>query len=206
MMKKIIKRSFKKCTQEKGNSFANVICQRMKSDPRFELLMPYVNELKTRNTAFELATAEASDGGKVLTRIKNDCYTAVMEQLDDVADQVEFLAKGDELVALAAGFELIQAAKSINDITMPLNVIVENDNEHTGVAIVKYKADKNAVNTGVESQKVGETTWQNGTFSTSNMATLTGLEAGAYYNVRLYSNGRKGLQSDKTEPVMVLVS
>jgi hypothetical protein len=205
-MKKIIKRNFKRMTQDKGNSFANVICQRMKADPRFELLMPYVNELKARNTAYELANADAADGGKVLTRIKKDCYTALMNQLDDVADHVEFLAKGDELVVLAAGFELIQEPKSINDIATPVVLKVENDPDHSGAAFVKFKADKNAVNTGVEHQKVGETTWQNGVFSTSNTATLTGLEAGAYYNVRLYSNGRKNLQSDKTVPVMVLVS
>lgn len=59
---------------------------------------------------------------------------------------------------------------------------------------------------GVEYQKVGETAWQNGTFSTSSTAMLTGLEAGAYYNIRIYYIGRKELKSDPSDYVTVLVS
>ena len=54
--------------------------------------------------------------------------------------------------------------------------------------------------------KMGETAWQNGTFSTGSTAMLTGLEAGAYYNVRVYFIGRKELKSDPSDYVTVLVS
>jgi hypothetical protein len=205
-MKKIIKRAYKRIPQDKANSFANVVYQRMKDDPKFESLMPVVTELKIRNTAFEVANANAADGGKKFTIIKNECFDAMIAQLDDVADAVEFFAKGDEKVALDAGFELIAVAKSINNIAMPIVVKAENDPDHTGVALFKLIVDKYAVNTGIEYQKAGDTTWQNGTFTTSSVASITVSEAGVAYYFRFYSNGRKGLQSDKTEPVSVLVS
>ena len=205
-MKKIIKRGFKRMTQDKANSFANVIYQRMKDNPKFEFLLPTVTELKVRNTAFEVASANAADGGKKYTIIKNECFESMVNQLDDVADNVEFFAKGDEKVVLDAGFELLSVAKSINDIAMPVVEKAENDPEHTGAAIFKLKVDKNAVNTGVEHQKEGDTVWQNGIFTTSSVAVVTGLQGDTRYDFRFYSNGRKGLQSDKTEPVSVLVS
>jgi hypothetical protein len=205
-MKRIIKRSYKRGSQDKANSFGNVIYQRMKEDAQFVSLLPVITELKVRTTAFEVAAANAADGGKKFTMIKNECFEAMINQLDEVADHVEFLAKGDEKVALDAGFELVSAAKSINDIAMPVVVKAENDPDHTGVALFKLIVDKNAVNTGVEYQKIGETTWQNGGFTTSSIATVTVSEVRITYNFRFYSNGRKGLQSDKTEPVPVLVS
>lgn len=205
-MKKIIKRGFKRMTQDKANSFANVVYQRMKDDPQFLSLLPVVTELKVRNTAFEVAAANAADGGKKFTMIKNECFEALINQLDDVADHVEFLAKGDEKMALDAGFELIAAAKSVMDIVMPVVLKAENDPDHTGVALFKLQVDKNAVTTNVEYQKMGDTAWQNGAFTTSSTATVKVAEVGITYNFRFYSNGRKGLQSDKTESVMVLVS
>ena len=128
----------------------------------------------TRNAAFEAADGNAADGGKKLTLIKNEYFEAMIEQLDEVADQIEYVAKGNEKLALDAGFELVAEVKSIN-----------------------Y---------GIEYQKEGETTWENGTFSTSSSAILSGLEAGFYYNIRIYANGRKQLKSDSTDYVTVLVS
>ena len=205
-MKKIIKRSYKRMKQDKANSFANVIHQRMKDDPQFAHLLPAVTELKTRNTAFELADANAADGGKKLTIIKNECFQAMLDQLDEVADGVEFMAKGDTKIALDAGFELVAEPRSINSIATPTGLTAEDNKDYTGYVNVKCKPDKDVVNYGIEYQKAGATTWQNGTTSTSSSVTLTGLEAGAYYNVRIYANGRKGLKSDPTVPVTVLVS
>lgn len=205
-MKKIIKRSYKRMPQDKANSLANVIYQRMKDDLQFAHLLPFVTELKALNTAYEVASGNAADGGKKLTIIKNECFQALLDQLDEVADQVEMMAKGNTKIALDAGFELVAEPKSINSIATPTGLEAENDPDRTGEIIVKWKGDKNVVNFGLEYQKENETVWQNGTFSTSSTAVLKGLEAGVYYNVRIYANGRKGLKSNPTDYVTVLVS
>ena len=205
-MKKIIKRNYKRMTQDKANSFANVVYLRMKDDPKFADFAANVTELKVRNTAFEVADGNAADGGKKLTIIKNECFDVMIEQLDEVADQIEYVAKGNEKLALDAGFELVPEVKSINAIAPPTGLKAENNVDRSGVVNLKWKADKNAVNYGIEYQKEGETTWRNGTSSTSSSAILAGLEAGFYYNIRIYANGRKQLKSDATDYVTVLVS
>lgn len=193
-------------TQDKANSFANIIYQRMKDDPQFINILPSVMSLKSLNTAFEVADGNAADGGKKLTIIKNECFKAMIAQLDVVADGVEALAEGNEKIVLDSGFELVEEAKTINEINMPTGLEAQNDEGHTGCVFTKWKSDKTVVGTMVEFQKVGETTWQNGPFCTANSAILTNLEAGNYYNIRVYGMGRKGLKSNTTASVTVLVS
>ena len=205
-MKKIIKRGYKRMTQDKAISFANVVYLRMKDAAQFADFTANVTELKVRNTAFEVADGNAADGGKKLTIVKNECFDAMIEQLDEVADQIEYIAKGNEKLALDAGFELVSEVKSINAIAPPTGLKAENNVDRSGVVNLKWKMDKNVVNYGIEYQKEGETAWRNGTFSTSSSAILAGLEAGFYYNIRIYANGRKQLKSDTTDYVTVLVS
>jgi hypothetical protein len=205
-MKKRIKRGFRRTTQDKGYSFVSTVCQRMKSDGRFETLLAHVNELDARNTAYQLSNANAVNGGKLLIRIKNADYLEVMNQMDTVADYLELLAQGDDLLILAAGFELAEEPKAINELTMPTGVKVINDPDRTGTVKVKWDTNKTTVTTALEYQNKGETAWNNGTYSTSSSAELTGIEAGTYIYVRIYGIGRKGLKTDPTEPVMVLVS
>ena len=205
-MKKIIKRSYKRMAQDKASSFANVVYLRMKDDTQFADFTVNVTELKVRNTAFEVAAGNAADGGRKLTIIKNECHDAMIEQLDEVADQIEYVAKGNEKMALDAGFELVSEAKSVNAIAPPTDLKAENNVDRSGVVNLKWKIDKNVVNYGIEYQKEGETVWRNGTSSTSSTAILAGLEAGFYYNIRIYANGRKQLKSDATDYVTVLVS
>jgi hypothetical protein len=205
-MKKIIKRSYKKYGQDKGNSFVNIICQRMKNDPQFADMMAYVNELKSLNTAYELAAADAADGGKTLTRVKNDAYVLVMNQTDEVADQVELLAKGDELVALAAGFDLSSESSSTNELVMLTGLTVTNITERSGCVKAKWDVNRGALVFAFEHQIKGETTWTNGTYGTGTNAEITGLPVGVYVYVRAFAIGRKGVKTDYTEPVLVLVS
>jgi hypothetical protein len=206
-MKRVIKRSYKLYGQEKGNSFVNIICQRMKDDTQFGGLMAAVTELKSRNTTYELAAAEAADGGKTLTRVKNDAYDALINQADEVADQVDALAKGNDLVALAAGFDLLSDSSStVVELTTPTGLTVTNITERTGCVKAKWDANRATLVFAFEYQVKGETTWTNGTYGTGTSTEMAGLPAGVYVYVRAYAIGRKGVKTDYTEPVLVLVS
>ena len=205
-MKKRIKRSYKRTPQANGVGFGKVVAQRIAEDPRFVSLLALGIVLKATINDYEIANGNAADGGKLLIRLKNDAYTAFIDALDDIADAVEMLAKGDDIIILAAGFELMADAKAITELPMPTGLEASNNNDRTGVANAKWKLEKGVINTGIEYQKVGETEWKNGGFSTGSTGVLTGLEAGAYHNVRVYFIGRKGLQSDPSDYVTVLVS
>lgn len=205
-MKKRIKHAFKRMTQAKGVAFAKVIVQRVMEDPQFVGLVSKGEQLKITIATYEVAAANASDGGKKLILIKNEAYTPIMEQLDDLADAVEALAKGNDVIILAAGFELMAEPKAVNELPIPTGLELKNDPDHTGVAFVKWTSERGVTNTGIEYQKVGTTEWKNGGFSSASTAILTGLESGAYYNIRVYFIGRKGLQSDPSDFLTVLVS
>ena len=205
-MKKRVKRSYKRIPQANGIAFAKVVGQRIADDPQFVDMLPLGVQLKVVVGTYEVAASNASDGGKKLILIKNEAYTPVMEQLDDLADAVEVFAKGDDIILLAAGFELIAEPKGVNELPIPTGLEVSNNVDRTGVANVKWKSEKGVINTGLEYQKIGETAWKNGGFSSGSSGVLTGLEGGAYYNIRVYFIGRKGLQSDPSDFLTVLVS
>jgi hypothetical protein len=78
----------------------------LRSVPQFGDIRTFDPELKALNTASELADAAVFDSNIALTPLKNDAYALVIAQTDDVADQVAFRAKGDELIRLAVGFDL----------------------------------------------------------------------------------------------------
>jgi hypothetical protein len=205
-MKKIIRRTFKKMPQASANSFASVVCQRMTDDARFADLMPYVKELKMRNNAFETAAANAADGGRTLIRLKNECLDAMLEQLDYVTDHVEMMAKGDEKVALAAGFELVPEAKPITDLEVPSILSIENLLNRTGMAKVTWQNIRGAVSYGLEHKSDADTEWKNGTYATGSSGIIANLPANTFIHVRMYAIGRGGMKSDVSDAVGVLVS
>ena len=203
-MKKIISRTFKKMPQGKLNSFTTVITTKMTDDNRFIALKPQVDELKTLNVNFATALANASSGGVELTIIKDRCMAAVIDALDDMADDVDKLANGDETIVYAAGFEPRKTPEPISEIEPPKNFTLVNAPK-TGEIKAKWKAQAGVVNYVIEYQVKGEEKWQNGTYTTSSEIILKGFNMGSFVSVKVCGVGRKGLKSDFTEPATVLV-
>jgi hypothetical protein len=104
-MKKSILRTWRRKTQAEGNSFANNIYQRVFENDDFAGEQASIIELKVRNSTFEAADAKALLGGTDRTAARNKCYAALMDQLDVIADAIEYRAKGDTTIPEAAGFE-----------------------------------------------------------------------------------------------------
>ena len=205
-MKDVVVKTYKKKPQAVLNVFASTVQQLMFADPQFAPLMDSIKALKVENDAFTVAIANALRGSEAQRDIRNDAYDVVIDRLDLLAYGVNGVAKGDERVARAAGFDTPAERSAINELPIPTGLEASDNKEQSGSAKVKYNKAKGVVNTGIEYQKMGETAWQNGTFSTGSTAMLTGLEAGAYYNVRIYYIGRKELKSDPSDYVTVLVS
>ena len=205
-MKNVALKTYRKKTQRLLYTFATIIHQHLSNDEQFISLKPDYDTLKVENDAFNVALANALRGSEAQTRIKNTCYQVVLDRLDLLVMGVNALAKGDIEIGRASGFDVPTEAQSIDEINKPTNLEVKNNEDDTGQVFVKWKKDNTVITVCIEYQKVGETNWQNGTYSTSSSAVLTSLEAGSYYNVRIYGTGRKGLKSAPTNAVMVLVS
>ena len=204
IMKSIVSMSYKRMPQTEVNSFASTVYQRMTDDAQFKSLKPQVDQLKVLNTAFEVALANAAFGGTDRTRAKNDCFEALLNQLDNIAVAVNTLANGHDLVAMAAGFDVRRAPKPVNELSTPSGLMVENA-PRTGAIKARWSVDPAVVNYAIEHQVKGATEWKNGTYSTSREAVLSGFPSGSYVMIKICGLGRKGLKSDWTEPVGVWV-
>ena len=206
-MKDIISRAYRRLPPSEAKSFGTTLCLKMSSNPLFALLKPMIEDLSVANGGLEVAIANAKEGGKASTIAKRESCGVVIEKIDELAIEVNRIAKEDEKIVLASGFEVKStAARSVDDLDMPTNLKAEDVPSKKGQAKVTFKKDADAVNTALEYQVQGETVWQGGVFSTSSSAILTGLPSGKYVSVRVYSVGRKGLKSDTSEAVTVLVS
>jgi hypothetical protein len=203
-MKKKVSRAFKKMQQAKLSTFSNTIGMRMSEDVQFSSFKTDVDALKALNDALSIALSNAADGGKSLTVIKDRCLVAVIEKLDQLANDVERFADGDEVIIMAAGFEVRAAPVEIKEISTPTNLTVINA-PRTGEIKACWENQYGVVNYGILYQLQGETEWKNGTYSTTREVILSGFVPGSIVNVKIYAMGRRGLKSDNTEPVSVMV-
>ena len=207
-MKDIVSRAYRRLPHADANSFGTTLYLKMSDNALFTALKPMVDELKVANDNLSAAIADAKAGGKTSTIVKKESFETVIDKMDELAIEVNRIAKGDEKIVLTSGFEVRTTASrsSIDSLDMPTNLKAEDISGKKGQAKITFKRDPNAVSTALEYQVQGEEMWQNGTYSTSGSAILSGLPSGKYISVRVYSTGRKGLKSDTTEAVTVLVS
>lgn len=208
-MKKTLRRSYKNGSQAKGYEVGANVYQRMNGNAQFANEQLLVDALKVTKELYEAAKGDASTGDSIKVGIKNDCYKAFIAQLDLVADAVEAKANGNFKIVQDAGFDTLSTTKrSIDFLEMPTGLTAEDVRGRKGFIKISRDNDPDSVSTAIEYQVQGEADapWQNGTYSTANTTLLSGLPSGKYVAVRIYSTGRKGLKSDTTEPVVVLVS
>ena len=203
----IIVLSYKRLPQAALNSFASTVYQKMTDDAQFVGLKSWVDALKIANDEFTTALANALRGNEAQTIAKNKCWDVVIKCLDKLAYEVNGLADGDEEIAKAAGFDVRKAPKEIKEVAIPTNLVALNLNDKTGAVSLSWNCDSTGVvQYAVEYQIQGETTWHNGTYSTSKSVVLMGIEPRSFLLVKIRSLGRKELKSDWTPPVGVLVS
>jgi Fibronectin type III domain len=189
----------------KVNSFASSVGELMTNDLRFAPFAPEVALLKASNTAFTVSIAVANRGSEAQKAACQACKVATIEALDVLAFAVNAFSKGDEQIIKAAGFDTKKAAKSINEVPTPTNVTAKND-DRSGEASAKWKGNTAAVSYNVFYRAEGETDYKIGTHATACSAVLKGLTPKTYYDICIQAVGRKGLISEMTDPVTVLVS
>ena len=107
-MKLILLTVFKQLRDGLLDSYAKNVVTLMTEDAQFASLKTQVAALKIRREAYSTAMTNNVNGGRVATIEKNNCKSALLEQMTEVAQLVEILAKSDERVALAAGFDVLR--------------------------------------------------------------------------------------------------
>ncbi len=208
-MKKTIRRSYKNGSQAKGYEVGANVYQRMNGNTQFANEQLLVDALKAAKELYEAAKGNASTGDFIKIGIKNDCFKTFIVQLDLVADAVDAKANGNIKIAQDAGFDIVSTTRrSIDFLEMPTGLKAEDVKGRKGFIKVGWDNDPDVVSTAVMWQVQGEADapWQNGTYSTASSTLVSDLPSGKYVAIKVYATGRKGLKSDVTEPVVVLVS
>ncbi len=203
----IISFSFKRYTANPLSTFTNNICLKMAQDAQFADLKPQVDELKSKYEAFTVALSKASTGDSLLITAKNKSMDELKNQLIAVAYFVNILAKKDEEIVKAAGYEPRSATSSnaVTKLTKPGNLIVKQD-DASGAVKLSWEKVPGAVNYGIETLKKGETAWKNGKYTTRKEIILSGLEPGTYIEFRNRALGCNELESEYSNVVGAWIS
>ena len=203
----IISFSFKRYAADQLSTFTSNICLKMAQDAQFADLKPQVDELKSKYSAFTVALSNASDGGSPLIAAKNKSMDELKNQLIAVAYFVNILAKKDEEIVKAAGYEPRSATSSnaVTKLTKPGNLTVKQD-DASGAVKLSWEKVPGAVNYGIETLKKGETAWKNGKYSTRKEIILTGFEPGTYVEFRNRALGYNELESEYSNVVGAWIS
>lgn len=177
----------------------------MLADEQFRSLKPSVDELKRILDAFTIAVSNAVNGGTILTKEKNRKMADLVNQLEKVAIQLDVLAENNEDMVLAAGFELRKPNKPVSELVAPTGLVV-TQMERSGSVKLSWNSTPGAVTYGIERLIAGETTWQNGDYSTSKNAVISGLKPGTFMTFHLRAIGTKGMKSEWSQEVSVWVA
>ena len=180
----------------------------MTADVQFASLSSQIGELKASCDAYDLALTNNVNGGRMTTIEKDRCKKEVIDKMKSVALLVNNLANGSDTVIMAAGLDVRKAAGSYTTLTAP-NVLKLINEPESGVVTVLLSKVEGATVYGVEKRKIMDpetTAWQNGDYSSALKFQLNNLESGKTYQFQFRSIGNKGLVSQWSKIVEVLVS
>ncbi len=186
---------------------------KMDQNPTYVAVQPLVTTLKGLTDVYSTALSNAADGGKENTKAKNRAKKELEDFITKLTKTIELQANellegDDEEFATGGGFVVQEAStkKNLTFLAKPTNLSAIDLLELAGGVKINWKKNEDTISCGIEYKEKADEPWKNGTFSTSNSALLTGLPSGKYITIRIYGIGRKGLKSDPTEAVTVLVS
>ena len=205
-MGKLIDLSFKKLPQADLAQFANNVINCMTKDAQFITLKSFVDTLKEDYDAFTTAVSNAVNGGTLLIREKNRKMDDLKAELETVAIQVEALAKENEDMVEAAGYQVRETPKPITELVPPSGLTVLNVSNKSGEVKLSWKPTPGAVNYGIERLYAGETNWQNGDYDTASSTVIKDLKPGSQVTFHVRAIGTKGKKSGWSQEVTVWVS
>jgi hypothetical protein len=208
-MKIIALKAFTRLTQDAIAVYANQVLVNMSADKQFSNLKTEVEGLKKCADAYGVALVNNINGGRIATLEKDNCKATLLEKLSDIAFLVDFQAKGDEAVILAAGFDVKKPAIAYTNLTPPNVLKIINESEK-GVVTVQIEKVLGATVYGIEKRIISENqpdaVWTNGDYTSACKTHLKGLESGKIYQFKFRAIGNKGLVSDWSAMQELLVS
>ncbi len=95
---------FKMMNTHQQITFAENLVQKMSTDNRFQTLNPYIKDLSLKLKEWQIAIANAHNGGKIKTIKKIEKGLSVKDRVFYLATQVEIMAEHNQDLILASGY------------------------------------------------------------------------------------------------------
>jgi hypothetical protein len=205
-MKNSVYRGFKNLPQADSIVFAKNVVQKMTANPLFAAFKAYIDALELIRKAFSDALITANNKDPVLIILKNQKRKEMDEQLDDVAELVNSLAKGDKAVILASGFDFIAEYKTITELLAPTGFKVTNVPDQPGKVKGSWDEVKGTNTYALEMRIKGTEIWEGCAFPSARSVVIKDLKLGSNVEFRVRALGTRGLMSDWSIIVDVWVS
>jgi hypothetical protein len=155
----------------------------------------------------ELFTAEVATQKKTPASftLRDQKRSVVELDLNQLADYVDGVSKGNVLIIQEAGMEPRKQPQKLTGLDDPM--ILQVDSASPGKLVIKCSKVDRASNYVFEhTDDFASGTWKNGTYSTTTKATIEGLTAGKEYWVRARALGTNEIKSDWSDPIAKIVS
>ena len=203
----------KSLDQYKIKARAELHIDKMDGNKTYADLQPEIETTKSAFATYASALLK-SDGGssedKEARRIaRTNLDTAITLLAKGTEYKANKLPKGeDEAFAKGAGFVVKQPSvrKNLLFLEKPTNLVGADVSGFDGAAKASWIKNEDTVSVCIEFQLTLDAPWQTGPSFTASSGVITGLPSGTYVYLRIYGMGRKGLRSDATASVRVLVS
>jgi hypothetical protein len=177
----------------------------MSDNENFPTPSPTMAALATTIADFRLALSKAEKGSELDVAVKNDRRNDLIDLLHSLGNYVLFTVDGDRTKAVSSGFRIAKDKSPMPPITKPENLQV-TEGINAGELKIKFKRVFGARSYMIqfaEENTSGAPVWQSQTCTTSKL-TLTQLESGKKYQVRIAVVGTNG-QLLYSDPVWKIV-
>jgi hypothetical protein len=164
-----------------------------------------MKDLKTH--VDELMTAEVATQKRIPANytLRDQKRTVVELDVNQLADYVDTVSKGNVLIIQQAGMESRKQPQKLTELDDPMILGVENSSPEK--LTIRYSKIDRATNYVFEhTDDLASGVWKNGIYATTTKATITGLTSGKEYWVRVRALGTNEVKSDWSDPIAKIVS
>jgi hypothetical protein len=177
---KVLRTEYSKLTQDNLAIFAENVTTQCTAKA-YDSVRAFVTAVAEKTTTYRLALVDATNRGKIQVLKKDLAMKDLYAALGALATNLDAKAGVDELYIVNAGFTIQGTTSTLRNTELQPPAIQAVDvNGIKGEAKVMIKKGKQRgyLTTGVEQSYDEGVTWQNGTYSSTDRFTMSGLQSG----------------------------
>lgn len=206
---KVYRTAYTKLNDARLLLYANNVINLMEGNEKYVNFADLVKQLRTtRDLYSNLLNAVSSGGSHNQIVEKNEAKGAVVDSLNAFELTLNAAANGVPSYITSAGFDCWKK-RQVTELTnppQPMNISIKVDPDTRGCAIVKCKCPSNSgIGSILPSVKIGDGDYIYLKSLSRTGGKIEGLPSGQEIAVRLESVGRRGLQSEPTIPMVIMV-